>query len=261
MPHWTLSAATRTARPFALAVVLALLVGCGGSPPAGTAGSPSTAAQPTGSSTAKPSTASTGPDPDAGAAVDAFKAFIQTDQSFHLAGDMLMTVGDLTLQAAIVSDVSNGDEQGTIDLRGPGVSIRLSIVLVDRTAYLRVANRDWQVIPGEIGFSNPLAGLHVEGMAPVDIVKVNGITTHHLHVDDPEGFNGQTLSGNTLTDLKVASSSLDVYITEDGVPLTAIAEFAGSGTFGGKEGKVIAKIRYDFSKFGQEIKIVAPIAG
>jgi hypothetical protein len=49
-----------------------------------------------------------------------------------------------------------------------------------------------------------------------------------------------------------------VYVTNDGVPLTAIVEFAGTGTFSGVQGPVTAKIRYDFSNFGQDVPIVAP---
>ena len=103
--------------------------------------------------------------PTPAAALDAFRAFVQTEQAFHLAGDMLMKVGDLTLQAAIVSDVAKGDEQGTIDLRGPGVSIRL----VDRPRRRhglpaggepRLAD----LAGGKGAFSNPLGGLAVEGL-------------------------------------------------------------------------------------------------
>ena len=171
---------------------------------------------------------------------------------------MLMSVGGLTLQAAITSDISNGNEKGTIDLRGPGVSVRLSVVLVDGNVYLQLARRPWQSVAGGAAFSNPLGGLRVDGLQPIDVVNVAGVRTHHLRAENLEGLNGQTLSGNTLTDLKVESSSLDVYITSDGVPLTAIVEFAGTGTFGLEQGEVKAKIRYDFTKFGQEIAIVPP---
>ena len=250
------------ARCLSMFVVVTVLLACGGPAPAASpAGSASPVALPTASPAARPSAASAGPDPDAGAALDAFRAFVQTEQSFHLVGDMLMTVGDVTLQAAITSDASEGDEQGTIDLRGPGVSIHLGVVLVDGTVYLQVARRPWQTVPVEAGFSNPLAGLQVEGLEPVDRVNVGGVLTHHLRVEDPENLNGQTLSGNTLTELTVTSSSLDVYVTDDGVPLTALAEFTGTGTFAGERGPVTVKIRYDFSKFGEPIEIVAPVVG
>ena len=176
-----------------------------------------------------------------------------------MAGDMLMKVGDLTLQAAIVSDVSKGDEQGTIDLRGPGVSVRLSIVLVDGTVYLRL--RESRLAEGPCGKRGVLQSAwrpRRRGSKPIDIVDVGGVKTQHLRVENPEGLNGQTLSGNTLNDLTVKSSSLDVYVTNNGVPLTAIVEFAGTGSFGGDSGPVSARIRYDFSKFGQEVTMVAP---
>jgi hypothetical protein len=252
-------AAFRIRRLIATALLIGLVGACGGAAPAATTPSPTQSATPTPSPTAAASSSSAGVNPDAAAALDAFRAFVQTEQAFHMAGDLLMKVGDLTLQAAIMSDVAKGDEQGTIDMRGPGVSIRISIVLVDGTVYLRLANRDWQKLPAGSGaFSNPLGSLAVEGLKPIDVVDVGGVKTQHLRVENPEGLNGQTLSGNTLNDLTVKSSSLDVYVTKDGVPLTAIVEFAGAGSFGGDSGAVSARIRYDFSKFGQEVTILAP---
>jgi hypothetical protein len=100
----------------------------------------------------------------------------------------------------------------------------------------------------------------VDGLVPVEIVNVDGVSAHHLRVDNPENINGQTLSGNTVTDLQITSSSLDVYITKDGVPLAAIVEFAGSGLLGGERGSVTARLRYDFSRFGQSVEIVPPLA-
>ena len=262
MSHATSRHAARPIRWLISAGLLIGLVGaCGGTAPAGATPVPTPSATATTTPSAPPpgSSSSAGANPDAAAALDAFRAFVQTEQAFHMAGDMLMTVGDVTLQAAIVSDVAKGNEQGMIDLRGLGVSVRLSIVLLDGTVYLRLAHRDWQKLPS-VGdaFSNPLGGLAVEGLKPIDIVDVGGVKTQHLRVENPEGLNGQTLSGNTLNDLTVKSSSLDVYVTKDGVPLTAIVEFVGTGTFGGKSGPVSARIRYDFSKFGQEITILAP---
>jgi len=253
-------AAFRIRRLISAALLIGLIGACGGTAPAGATPvpTPSPSATTTPSSPPPTSASPAGANPDAAAALDAFRAFVQTEQAFHMAGDMLIKVGDLTLQAAIVSDVSKGDEQDTIDLRGPGVSVRLSIVLVDGAVYLRLANRDWQKLPAGSGASNPLGSLAVEGLKPIDIVDVGGVKTQHLRVENPEGLNGQTVSGNTLTDVTVKTSSLDVYVTNDGVPLTAIVEFVGAGSFGGDTGPVSARIRYDFSKFGQEVTILAP---
>ncbi len=258
MPHEMSRPAALRARCLILAgLIVGSLGACGGSAPAVATASPTAAATATPSAPPPPST-SARPNADAGAALDAFRAFVQTEQSFHIAGDMLMSVATVTVQAAIVSDVAHGDEKGTIDLRAPGVSVRLSIILLDGTAYLRLANRDWQTVPAGDAFSNPLGSLAVEGLKPIDIVDVGGVKTHHLRVENPDGLNGQTLSGNALSELTVSSSSLDVYVTNDGVPLTAIVEFAGTGTFSGVQGPVTAKIRYDFSNFGQDVPIVAP---
>jgi hypothetical protein len=134
--------------PIRCLILVGLIVGmlgaCGGSAPVAPTSSPTSTATANATTSALPSaSASAGPDADAGAALDAFRAFVQTEQSFHIAGDMLMSVATVTVQAAIVSDVSHGDEKGTIDLRAPGVSVRMSIILLDGTVYLRLANRDW----------------------------------------------------------------------------------------------------------------------
>ena len=54
------------------------------------------------------------------------------------------------------------------------------------------------------------------------------------------------------------TATFDVYVTDDGVPLTAIYAFAGTGAFAGVPAPITAKIRYDFTKFGQDVSIVPP---
>ncbi len=104
MPHETSRHAALRARWLISAgLIVGILGACGGSAPAAPTASPTAAVAATPSAPPPPST-SARPNADAGAALDAFRAFVQTEQSFHLAGDMLMTVGDVTLQAAIVSD-------------------------------------------------------------------------------------------------------------------------------------------------------------
>ncbi len=48
-------------------------------------------------------------------------------------------------------------------------------------------------------------------------------------------------------------------VNDDGVPLLAKLAFSGRGTFQGKPSSVEAKIRYDFSRFGVPVTIVAPV--
>jgi hypothetical protein len=232
---------------------LVFAMGCGSGAP-----SPASSASATPSPAASPAASDSG-DPDAGAAVDAFLAFIQTDQTFHLTADMNLTVADKVVTMYLVDDVGKAAEKGTIDIRGAGVSLHLEVIAVGGTLFIRAANRGWQSVDIGSGAANPLAGLRSDDLVPVDRVNVAGTITQHLHVADArEQIDARAISGNTITDLDLDSATFDVYVIEDGTPLTAIYEFAGRGTFAGVAAPIKAKIRYDFSKFGQEVTITAP---
>jgi hypothetical protein len=253
-----------------LAIGLLALSACTGSPqtvatPVPTSGSEESlsaapaSAGPSGapaSPTMSASSATTGT--DARAALDAFRAFVETDQSFHLTGDMKMTIAGVVVDMDVVDDVSGGNERGTIDVRGPRVSVHLAVTIADGTAYLKIANRPWQKIGKATNSSNPLAGLRIDGLKAVDMVNVGGVLTHHFRVDDPAALNKDAITGYALTQLKISSTAFDLYIDDDGVPLTAILEFSGSGTFQGKASPIEATIRYDFSRFGVPVEIKPP---
>ena len=221
------------------------------------AASPSVAASPSG--TASPVASPAGPDPDAGAALEAFRAFVQTDQTFHMQADVAMTVGTLTMHLDVAADVADGDEKGTIDIVGAGTSVHMEIVLVDGTAYGKFARREWQTLPADTASTNPLAGLDVEGLEPVGTVNVGGQPAHHLRTEDVGAIDTSTITGTALTGLTLDEVSFDVYVTDDGVPLTAVMEFAGEGTMAGENLPVEATIRYDFSKYGEPVVIEPPI--
>lgn len=246
-------------RLLALLAVASLAVGA--CAPAGGAYVASTTPEPSSSAPAASSSASSSVDPDvdALAALDAFRAFIETDQTFHMTADMQLTINKVLVDMDVAEDVSGGNEKGSIDIRGAGVSIHMEVVVLDGKAYLKLANRKWEKVDVDTSSSNPLGDLRVDGLQPVDIVNVGGVPAHHFRVDDPTALDSNTITGNALTDLKLTSSSFDVYLTRDGVPLTAKLAFAGTGTFQGKASSVEANIRYDFSRFGVPVKIVAPI--
>lgn len=241
------------------------LVACGGAPAASPAASPasSSAPAPAGSAAAASDSPSTGPggsavDPDAGAALDAFRAFVQTEPSFRMRADMLLTIGAQAVDMEITEDVAGGDAKGTIDIRAAGTSLRMEIVLVDGVAYGRIANRAWQTIPADAGTSNPLASLDVDGLRPVGRANVAGTLTHHLRTEDRSILDTSTITGTSLAELRIDSAAFDVYVTDDGVPLTAVMEFAGSGVLEAERQPVKATVRYDFSRFGEPVTIVAP---
>lgn len=255
---------TRVLRRLVASIAVASFVvgACGAA-----AEAPSTIA--TSSPTASPSTpprspslagsASVNPASDARAALDAFRAFIETEQSFHLTADMKLTIAGKLVDMDVAEDVSGGNEKGTIDVRGPRVSVHMEVVIVGGKAYLKLANRKWQQVDVDTSSSNPLGDLQVEGLEPIGIVNVGGVPAHHFRVDDPAALDPDRITGNALTGLKLSSASFDLYVNDDGVPLTAILAFSGTGTFHGKASPIEATIRYDFSRFGVPVKIVAPI--
>ena len=254
----------RTIAAIVAAGIVVLIVACGSAP----AGSQPAASAPTSPSAAVSADASgpTSPgasggsslDPDSGAALDAFRAFVQTGPPFRMRADMLLTIGSETLDMEITEDVAGGDAAGTIDIRAAGVSLRIEVVVIDGAGYARIANREWQAIPADAGDANPMASLDVEGLLPVGRANVAGTLTHQLHTEDLSVFDTSTITGTALADLRVDDLAFDVYVTDDGVPLTAVMEFSGSGLVEGERQPVKATVRYDFSRFGEPVAIEAP---
>jgi hypothetical protein len=250
-----------------LVLVLVAAAACSPGPPAGAspAVSPAGSADPSvepsssGSDDGPAATGGGGADSDAAAALDAFRAFVQTDQSFHMRADMLLTIGPLTLDMEVNADVAGGDEKGTIDVRGAGTSVHMDIVVVDGTAYGRIAQRDWIVLPADTSSSNPLLGLDVEGLEAVGIVNAAGQLAHHFRTDDVSMIDTSTITGTSITELRLDTVGFDVYVTDDGVPITAVMEFAGAGTVEDASQTIEATVRYDFSKFGEPVVIEPPI--
>ena len=223
---------------------------------------PSAAATTPGPSSATPSgtaSSSASLDVDAIATLDAFRAFIQADQSFHMTGDMQLTIDRQLVTMAVAEDVSGRNETGTLDFRGTRLSVHMAVVILHNKAYLKVGNRKWQRVAAATSSTNPTGDLRVDGLKPIDIVNVGGVPTHHFRADGPASLDPAAVTGNALTNLKMKSASFDVYVNNDGVPLLAKLAFSGTGTFQGKASKVEAKVRYDFSRFGVPVKIVAPI--
>ena len=215
--------------------------------------SPSTASSSAAASASGPSAL------DSAAILDAFRAFIQTDQTFHLTADMKLTIAGQSVEMDVAEDVSGGDEKGTVDVRGRRIGIHFAVVVIDGKAYVKFVNRKWQTIDIDTSSSNPLGDLDVDGLKPIDIVKVNGITAHHFRADDPTALDPDTITGNAITGLKLKSAVFDIYVDADGKPLTAILTFSGRGKFQGKSSPIKATIRYDFSRFGVPVEIEAPI--
>ncbi len=240
----------------ALVAIGSLAVGACGPAAVGPSAVATTTPQPSPAVTA-PASSST-QDVDAVAALDAFRAFIETDQSFHLIADMQLTIDGQLVDMDVAEDISGGSEKGMIDIRGPRLSVHMEVVIHGGKAYLKLANRAWQQVDVDTSSSNPLGDLRVEGLQPIDTVNVGGVPAHHFRADDPAALDADTITGNALTDLKLTSASFDLYVDDDGVPLTAKLAFSGTGTFQGKASSVDAKIRYDFSRFGVPVDIVAP---
>ena len=252
----------------ALVLVAVFLGACGGSvaPPVASVGSagspspsPSVAPSTEPSSEPSPEGSSSGADPDAGAALDAFRAFIQTDQSFHMNADMQVTVGGRLIDMDMAGDVAPPNERADIIIRASGASVAMELVLVDGVAYAQLANRPWQILPTETSSANPLLALDIEGLEPMGTVNVAGQRTHHFRVSDPSLVDPALISASSITDVEISTLSYDIYVTDNGEPLAAIMEFSGSGVAEGELQDLNARIRYDFSKFGEPIVIEKPV--
>jgi hypothetical protein len=245
----------------ALAMLLAACAGSSATPTGGsTAMASPTAADPSSepSVAASPADSGSAVDPDAGAALDAFRAFIQTDQTFHMQADVQMTVGADALDLDVAADVAGADERSEMILRSGDASVAIEIIVLDGVAYAQVANRPWEEAPLETSSSNPLLGLDAEGLEPMGSVNVAGTRTQHFRVTDPEAIDTSLIASDSITEVEIEALVFDIYVTADGAPLAAVMEFSGSGVVDGAREPLDARIRYDFSRFGAPVVIQKP---
>jgi hypothetical protein len=255
----TTRAAPALWRAASLLLVFVLLAGCALLEQTSATITPSASASSSATASSGSASPSADPDADAAAVVDAFRAFIQTQRSFHLQADVKMTIAKQLIDMDLVADVTKGKEKDVIDVRGAGVSVHIQLIQIGRTVYIKLANRAWQKSAAKVSPSNPLAELDVKGLVPIDRVNVGAVLTHHLRVTDPKALATETIGAGTVSAVVYKTVAFDIYVTDDGVPLAAIFEFTATGAFQGKKQPVKGTVRYDFSKFDEPIKIEAPI--
>ena len=244
-----------------------MLVGCGGAtgspsaseaPPSQAAATepPATEAPP---SEAPPSEASS-PAADAGGPyAEALVAALGAEQLVtHIEQEATVTTSvapDTLITATLAGDISGDDLAMLIQVAAPGVSQSTELVVVGDTAYTRLEGEDWMSGPREV-VADSLAGL-LDNLRVVE-------DPNHLRYVGLEEFEGRQLHhlvGATKVPYTPSTGgtgqfeTLDVWIEEDGTPVTIRGDFTAIDGAGNR-GEGTSEMR--FTKFGEPIEIEAP---
>ena len=247
--------ADRLARWLVVLGFAMLGVACGGGPAPstpGVAGPASASVAPTASPTPTPA-----PTLNSDDVLEAFADFVASEDAFHVVAMARMEIAGQSLNLDMAVDVAGQDQQGTVDFVIANQSFRTEIVVVDGVQYARVGGGAWQVVPGEPVSNDPLGGLAPDGLRDLGISNLGGVRVHHFQTDDLTMISGAAVAPGA--EITISDALFDVYVTDDGRPLSATLVMDGEATIAGTTGPMSADIRYDFSRFGEPIEIVAPV--
>jgi LppX_LprAFG lipoprotein len=250
-----------------LLVLVALLAACGGATgsPSGSEAPPSQAAtEPPATEAPPPSEAAPSevPSPagDAGGPyAEALVAALGAEQLVtHIEQEATVTTSvapDTLITAMLAGDISGDDLAMLIQVSAPGVSQSTELVVVGDTAYTRLEGEDWMSGPREV-VADSLAGL-LDNLRVVE-------DPNHLRYVGLEEFEGRQLHhlvGATKVPYTPSTGgtgqfeTLDVWIEEDGTPVTIRGDFTAVDGAGNR-GEGTSEMR--FSKFGEPVEIEAP---
>jgi hypothetical protein len=251
-----------------LLVLVALLAACGGA-----TGSPAASEAPPSQASASelpateaplpseaPSSEAPSPVGDAGGPyAEALVAALGAEEMItHIEQEATVTTSvapDTLITAMLAGDISGEDLAMEIMVSAPGVSQSTELVVVGDTAYTRLEGEDWMSGP-RAAVADSLAGL-------LDNLRVVEDPNHlrYVGLEEYEGRQLHHLVGTTEVPYTPSTGgtgqfeTLDVWIEEDGTPVTIRGDFTAVDGAGNR-GEGTSEMR--FSKFGEPVEIEAP---
>ena len=260
-------AVSRSRQPslVALTILAVLVAGCtsggggtGGptSPPAASPAATTPAASPTVAASSSPTAAAGGEQ-----VVAAFMEVANDeDQTFHLDIDAEIAVARTRTLLEGEMDVAGDDYQLTMVLNVGGRSIEISNVKVGEDNWARLGRGEWQKTraQAEAQNVNPFAELDEGDIEYVGTETRNGQQLHRLRLTKAVPLDPKTLGGGALTDVDIESTSFDVFVEEDGTPVTATFDLTGSGRANRQTVPIELEADYTFSGVGSDIVIEPP---
>lgn len=181
--------------------------------------------------------------------------------SYHLETVGGGTIGDEAYTFRESLDVAGDDWKGTEQAHGLGSASAAQLVVLDTVVWLKVPGGSWhENIEHDPYFrARPLLNLDSQrDLSPYAAVVRDGRTLYDLRsTTNYQPYPGR-LIGFVSMEIRVDTLELDVFVTEDGVPVEATVHILAGGL--GSDGKpqFDAKATRTFSKVGGTFTIVAP---
>ena len=185
---------------------------------------------------------------------------------YHIActakGDVTSAVRAVHLEIGMEADVSGNDFSGTMSVTAAGFTRKVEVVLVDGEFYARLAGSKWR------------DGSEFEQTEPVDpftedytsdfeyrgTVVRDGRTLHDLYLEKWIGGDvGRQLRRKGIRQANISTSDFDVFVGDDGLPVSATLKFTITGRYEGQPVTVSYDVLYAFSNIGKPVTITAPI--
>jgi hypothetical protein len=128
---------------------------------------------------------------------------------------------------------------------------------VDGTAYARIGGGRWVESPTfrQTQPLNPFTGVQATDFESVETV---GRGPKQLHVLRTRTWIGGDLELNGANRLELKSTTFDIYVRGDGMPVRAILDFSIEGVTSSGPVTVDYHVEYRFSRVGKSVTIKVP---
>jgi hypothetical protein len=195
-----------------------------------------------------------------------FTEFLTEEPDFHLVCtvDATVNLGNQSDPLLIVmdGDISDQNFDGFFSMQTNGVTIEADMIVIGDVGYVRLARGDWQ--PGEQFAQtqplNPFTSDLADAFSYIGVTTVDGRALHDLNTETWVGGNIKKIGKQAgLKRPKLEYSVFDIFVGDDGLPVTSLLEFAVTGLYFGIPARFEYSVIYDFSAIGEPVTIEAPI--
>lgn len=174
---------------------------------------------------------------------------------FHMVSNRLIDGSRVSMDGSVLES----DFDGQFKLEAPGLTVVTRVILLDGVVWMLDPTFGWYQAESADVLEpiNPL----VRAFATVEYSRPFQRGDQALHVLRSTEWTGSPFSG-LREDLEVIGSTLELFVTDAGVPLDGSLEYAASGSaFGMDDYFESARTNYVFSRVGEPVRIHVPEEG
>jgi hypothetical protein len=200
--------------------------------------------------------ASPSPRPTPTVALQRFRTLAANPKrAYHVKFAMTADSAGTRVETRAELDVSGSDWKGTLTVISGGKTVRTETIGKAGKIYSRTPSGKWRIVPmsGAAQATDPFGPVAArDTMNDMGVVKRAGKMLHWLHTRErPSGDEVTKRLGLTGT---LDSYSLDVYVSDTGLPVEAAARM----TVSAPTGTTTVTMTYAISRFGKAVTITAP---